>query len=133
MKQIIFRLKTGQLLREEIEKAAIENKIKAGVLLSAVGALSKLVLRMAGAKPDKQNVRTWDGEFEIVSATGTVSENGCHIHLSAADKNGNVFGGHLKKGCVVRVTAEIVIGILEDASFERVLDPETGFEELSIN
>lgn len=133
MKHVTFRLKTGQLLKEEIEKSAVEKKIKAGVLLAVVGSLSKAMLRMAGAKPDKQEIKEYQGPFEIVSATGTISDQGCHIHMSVSDKKGNVIGGHLKDGCVVETTAEIVIGIFEDVSYERVQDEETGFEELSIN
>ena len=132
MRQITFRLKPGQLLKEEIEKIAREKNIKAGVLLSAVGCLHNAVLRMAGAKPDKQVINTYEGPFEIVSITGTISEQGCHIHISVSDKDGKVIGGHLKDGCEVEVTAEIVIGIFEDTKYSRVMDQETGFKELTV-
>lgn len=132
MKQITFRLKPGQLFKEEIEKAAIEKNITAGVLLSAVGSLHNAVLRMAGAKPEKQVVNKYEGPFEIVSGTGTISKQGCHIHASISDKEGRVIGGHLKDGCIVEVTMEIVIGIFEDVNYNRILDNETGFNELTV-
>ncbi|HEA84467.1 MAG TPA: DNA-binding protein [Candidatus Wildermuthbacteria bacterium] len=130
MKQITFRLKPGQLLKEEIEKAARDQGVKAGVLLSIVGGLENAVLRMSGSEPGNQAVKKWQGPFEIVSGTGTISEEGCHIHLALSDKEGNVIGGHLKNDCVVKYTAEIVLGVFEDIIYKRVLDENTGFEEL---
>ena len=132
MNQITFRLKPGQLLKEEIEKIARDNDIKAGVLLSVVGGLQNAKLRMPGATSENQVVKVWDGPLEIVSGIGTVSKNGCHIHISLSDKQGNVIGGHLKDGCVVGNTAEIVLGVFEDAEYKRILDKNTGFNELEI-
>lgn len=130
MKQLTFRLKSGELLKENIETRTKD--IKAGVLLSIVGGLENAVLRMAGSTPDKQIIKEWSEKFEIVSGTGTISRDGCHIHLSLSDKNGNVIGGHLKDGCKVMFTTEIVIGIFEDVTYKRIYDNETGFKELKI-
>ena len=130
MEQLTFRLPGGALLKEEIEKRTAH--IKAGVLLSIVGALKNAELRMAGATPDKQVVKHFDGPLEIVSGTGTFSSDGCHIHLSVSDREGRVFGGHLKGGCVVDLTAEIVIGVFPEATFQRTHDDTTGFPELLV-
>jgi len=132
MNQLSFRLKPGQLLKEEIEKAAVDHGIKAGVLLSIVGGLKNVVLRMAGSDVDHQTVEKWEEVFEIVSGTGTISDSGCHIHVSVSDAGGHVIGGHLKDGCVVAYTAEIVIGIFDDVEFRREPDEETGFDELVV-
>lgn len=132
MEHIAFRLKPGQLLKEEIERIAVERGVKAGILLSVVGALQKCRLRMAGAEPTNQPVREWNEPLEIVAGTGTISDAGCHIHLSVSDCNGDVFGGHLKDGCQVAITAEIVLGILPDIEFKRTFDEETGWKELDI-
>ena len=117
-------------MKEEIE--ARTRNIKAGVLLSIVGALDNANLRMAGATKDNQTVLNFAGPFEIVSGTGTISPDGCHIHISVSDTEGKVIGGHLKDGSRVGVTAEIVIGVFEEARFNRILDSDTGFEELEI-
>jgi predicted DNA-binding protein with PD1-like motif len=130
MDQLTFRLKPGQLLKEEIERAIKEKKISAGVMLSIVGSLENAVLRMAGSRPGNQTIKNWDGPFEIVSATGTLSRDGCHIHVSLSDKEGRVIGGHLKDGSMVATTAEIVIGIFKGVIYQRVLDKNTGFKEL---
>lgn len=132
MKQLTFRLKPGQYLKEEIEKIARNQEIKAGVLLSIVAGLENVVLRMAGSAPDNQNVKRWKGPFEIVSGTGTISRDGCHIHISVSDQKGNVLGGHLKDGCVVKYTAEVILGIFDNVVYKRVFDQETGFKELEV-
>ncbi len=130
MREASFRLKHGQLLKEEIE--ARTKDVRAGVVLSLVAGLETAVLRMAGATPDRQEVKTFQGPLEIVSGTGTVSPDGCHIHVSVSDASGNVFGGHLKDGCIVATTAEVVLGIFDDIRFVRAFDESTGFNELEI-
>ncbi len=126
MKQVTKRLKPGKDLKGEIEKMVKENNIKAGCVLSVVGSLSKASLRLA----DGKRIKSWDRPFEIVSGTGTVSVNGCHIHIAISDEDGNVFGGHLREGCVVATTAEIVLLVFLDAEYKRVFDKETGYDEL---
>lgn len=133
MEQVTVRLKPGQLLKEEIEGLVRDRGIKAGVLLSIVGGLDRAVLRMAGATADSQPERTWEEPLEIVSGTGTVSSDGCHIHASVSDARGTVFGGHLRDGCRVKFTAEVVIGIFSDVNYQRRPDSATGFKELVVS
>jgi uncharacterized protein len=124
----VFRLHPGQDLREEIDDFVKENKIKAGCILTCVGNLKKPVLRMA----DETITKTYEGTFEIVSLTGTVETGNSHLHIAISDKDGNVFGGHLKMGSVVGITAEVVIGELPGLAFIREFDLETGFKELVV-
>ncbi len=126
-----MRLKDGQDLISEIKELIHKHNIQAGVVLSAVGSL----------RHSKIRVPVLDGEIkyinpenlEIDSVHGTVSVNGIHLHISVSDIEGKVFGGHLKEGCIIRTTCELVIGILEDVEFDRQFDKNTGFEELEIN
>lgn len=128
MKSLTFRLKQGDLLKEEIERRTKD--VPAGVLLSVVGGLDNIVFRLPKGTAERHPMLRQDGPFEIVSGTGTISPDGCHIHMSVADTSGQVLGGHLKDGCVVYMTAEVVIGILDDVSYTREVDAETGFAEL---
>jgi hypothetical protein len=72
--------------------------------------------------------------LEIVSLSGTIASfGGSHLHLSVADSSGRVLGGHVKEGCIVHTTVELVIGVLEGYAFHREIDPDTGFPELVVN
>jgi hypothetical protein len=134
MKIYEFRIKPGQDLRAEIDKFVKDKEIKAGCVLTCVGHLKKATLRMASAVAgESQPIKEFDGPFEIVSLVGTVESGNSHLHISLSGNDGIVIGGHLKNGSIVGVTAEIVIGELENLTFTREMDSETGFEELKVN
>ena len=64
----------------------------------------------------------------MVSLTGTINtkdgEFYTHLHMSTADVNANVFGGHLVDA-TVSATSEMVIRIL-DGRVDRYFDEEVG-------
>ena len=122
-----FRLTKGSDLKKEIETYVINNKLS-GVILSAVGCLSKLTSRLSDGKSILEKI----GQFEIVSITGTLSEDGVHIHISVSDELGNTIGGHLKDGCIINTTAEIVLESFDNIKFIREYDDNTGYNELVI-
>ena len=80
-----------------------------------------------------EQVKLFKGNFEIVSLIGTLSQDGNHTHISVSDNLGHTIGGHLKKGCIIHTTAEIVIIELKKFNFSREFDHQTGFKELVIN
>jgi predicted DNA-binding protein with PD1-like motif len=128
MKIHVFRLKPGEDMKVEIEKYVQLHKIKAGVILSGVGNIGQAKIRLANENIVKEFKDQWG--FEIVSVTGTISISKNHVHISFSDKNAITFGGHIKEGCIVRVTAEIVIGEIQEYEFTREFDKESGFDEL---
>lgn len=128
MRTHVFRLHPGDDLRREIEGYARAHAIPAAVILSCVGSLSHLRLRDASGV----NIRDIPGEFEIVSATGTVGEHRLHIHLSCSREDLTTLGGHLTDGCIIKTTAEVVLLELDDVRFGKVFDPQTGYNELAI-
>lgn len=128
MRQITKRLKRGQDLREGIESLVKENDIKAGVIISVVGGLKSAKLRMG----DGKTVESWDEALEIVSGTGTLSQDDCHIHVSLSRQDGSVIGGHLKHGCIVKETAEIVLLVFDNVKYVRKPDESTGYDELEL-
>ncbi|MEN6293575.1 MAG: PPC domain-containing DNA-binding protein [Methanobacterium sp.] len=124
---IISRLKPQEDLKKGIINISKQNGIKSGIIICIVGSLNSATLRMADG-----NYKTFAGPFEIVSAEGTISADGVHIHMAISDAEGRVFGGHLSDGCIINTTAEI--GILKsDKTLIRVFDPETGYKELIID
>ena len=129
MKIYTFRLKPNQDLFDSIETFVVENKIEAGCLLSSVGSLTHVTLRLE----NREYYNEYEGHFEIVSMTGTVSINGSHIHISISDGDGVTIGGHLVSGCKVYTTAEIVLAVFEDVVYQReLLENDSGYEELTV-
>ena len=130
MKAIAKRLIDGQDLMTEIIKVVNENHIKAGVVLSAVGSLKESNIRVPVINGEVKYINPVNVEIDNVH--GTVSENGIHLHITVSDVQGGVMGGHLKEGCIVRTTCELVIGILDNIEFNREADELTGFDELIV-
>mmetsp|Transcript_31097 Transcript_31097/g.73299 ORF Transcript_31097/g.73299 Transcript_31097/m.73299 type:complete len:154 (+) Transcript_31097:219-680(+) len=135
-----IRLKPGEDLVSSIEQAAMSAMRKSGTsssfVLTAVGSLDSLTLRMANACNSDgifvNEVKEWNERLEIVSLVGTFSSDGKHLHMSVSDGDGNVFGGHLMSGKVF-TTLELVIGVIIDVDFSRIQDPATGYKELVVN
>lgn len=130
MKTIAKRLIDGQDLMLEIKKLLDEHDVMAGVILSAVGSLKQSTIRVPVI--DGQVKYIHPESVEIDSLHGTVSKHGCHLHIAVSDLEGKAWGGHLKEGCIIRTTCELVIGVLDDAVFTREPDEATGFDELVI-
>ena len=136
----VLRLAPGDDLRAALQAlcgpaAAISNpteppggttSIRAACVVSAIGSLTRAVLRYAG-EPGGSVI---DGPLELLTLAGTLGAGGVHLHASVSDAQGRVYGGHLMPGCTVRTTAEIVLGLLPNHIFDRVPDPATGYLEL---
>ena len=107
----------------------ITNKISAASIASVVGSLKVSVMRYAN---QKEPVKL-EGFREVVALSGTLGATcGSHLHLSVSDGQGMTLGGHLGEGSKVYTTLEIVLLSYPDLEFERVLDPKTTYQELSI-
>ena len=128
MKVAPLRLPPGADLRLALEAWMGEQQEQAGCLISAVGSLSLVQLRLAGAT----EATAIHGELEILSLSGTLSPDGSHLHIAVAGSSGEVIGGHLCAGSLVRTTAELVIGLLPEWQFRRQRDPATDYAELQI-
>jgi len=129
LQAITFRLKPGKDLFNEIEAVVAEQNIGAGCVLSAVGSLTHATLRLA----NRDYYSEYDGHFEIVSMTGTVSVHGSHLHISISDGDGKTIGGHLVPGCEIYTTAEMVLGIFDNVVYKREFTEDSGYEELVVH
>ncbi|KJF80911.1 DUF296 domain-containing protein [Photobacterium angustum] len=124
-----FRLTQGTDLKKSILHFVQDNKIQAGSLLSGIGCLSKVIIRLA----DESKTIEVLGPLEILTLSGTLTPQHVHLHISVADKKGQVIGGHLVDGSIVSYTAEICIASYTNLSFSREYDELTRFDELKIN
>lgn len=132
MQTLVLRLAPDQDLRAALDEAfasaAREHGVQAACVVSAVGSFSRAVLRYA-AQPDGTLL---PGPLELVTLSGTLSRDGPHLHASVSDAAGQVKGGHVMPGCIVRTTAEVVVGLLPGWDFSRAQDAATGYQELVV-
>ena len=123
-----IRLEPGRDLRLSLEQLLAEEQEQAGCVICGIGSLERLQLRLAG----RDTLTSLTGDLEILSLSGTLAANGSHLHISVADANGNVCGGHLALGSTVRTTAEVIVGLLPQWQFSRSRDALSGTRELQI-
>ena len=128
MQNYTFRLSPGQDLFDSIQAFVMKKHIQAGCILSGVGSLRHATLRLA----DREYNSEYEGPFEIVSITGTVSVHGSHLHIAISDGDGRTIGGHFESGCKIYTTAEIVIAAFNDVVYKREFAEDSGYEELTV-
>ena len=128
MENYTFRLKPGHDLFDSIEAFAREKDIQAGCVLSGVGSLTHVTLRLA----NREFLTVYEGYFEIVSITGLVSIHGSHLHLSISDGDGKTVGGHLVSGSKIYTTAEVVILAFDNVIYKREFAEDSGYDELAV-
>ena len=123
-----LRLRPGDDLKSELMRLAIDNQWRAASVISGVGSLTKVSLRLAGCSEPT----LFQGKHEIISLAGTLSKDGIHLHISVANSEGRIIGGHVLEGSAIFTTAEIIIAELSDLVFTREQCPMTGFLELNV-
>lgn len=122
----VIRLRPGDDLKRSLQKFVAD--MSAGAIVTCVGSLKHAAIRLANQK----ETRIYEDKFEIVSLTGTLSQDGLHLHIALSDSEGKTIGGHLAEGCTVYTTAEIVVAAFPDLRFTREQDAQTGFRELCV-
>lgn len=123
-----LRLHPGDDLRRALEQAVAARGLTAAFVQAGIGSLRPTRLRLAGT-PEPIEL---DGDVELLTLSGSVGIDGSHLHLSVADAQGRVLGGHAAYGCIVRTTAEVLLAPLPLWHFSREVDPATGWAELVV-
>ena len=122
---IVARIDKGEEVLEKIKEIASKENIKLANV-NALGATNDFTVGVFKTNEKKYYSNEFKGDFEIVSLTGTINTmNGefyTHIHMSAGDAEGKVFGGHLNRA-IVSATCEMVINII-DGTVDRYADEE---------
>ena len=131
---IITRIDKGEEILEKVKEIALKENIRLASI-SALGAVNDFTVGVFKTDEKKYYSNSFQGYFEITSLTGTINTmNGefyTHIHMSAGNEKGEVFGGHLNRA-VVSATCEMVITII-DGSVDRYFDEEIGLNLLKFN
>ena len=133
-KAVFARLLEGEDLLGAITQIASKSKIHAGFFF-LIGTLKSA--KLGFYQHGKYLPITMDRELEIVSCLGNISlKEGKafpHAHLAVSDEKGRVFGGHAMPGCIIGVTAELVLVEAVDLKITRQLDEVTKLSLLSFS
>ena len=126
-KTIVVRIDRGEEILDKIKEISLKENIKLASV-SALGATNDFTVGVYKVDEKKYYSNEFKGNFEIVSLTGTINTmNGefyTHIHMSAGNEKGEVFGGHLNRA-MVSATCEMIINII-DGEVDRYHDEEIG-------
>ena len=128
MELIPLRLRPGDDLKQALESWIAHEGEGSAWIVSGIGSLTVAQLRLAG----RTEPSVLDRDLEILTLQGSLCRSGSHIHITVADANGAVLGGHLCEGSVVRTTAEVLIARLPQWQLQRAVDLTTGYRELVI-
>lgn len=125
--KIIVRMDKGEEILEKVREVAEKEKIKLADI-SALGAVSEFTMGVFDTEAKEYHANEFKGSFEIVSLTGTINtmndEFYCHLHMSAGNEKGQVFGGHLNRA-IISATCEMVITLI-DGRVDRRFEKEVG-------
>ena len=125
--RVVARIDKGEEIHEQLKAIALRENIRLAEV-SALGAVDDFTVGVYKVAEKKYYANSFQGYFEIVSLTGTVTtmdgDYYAHLHMSAGNEKGEVFGGHLNRA-MVSATCEMVISVL-DGTVERQYDPEVG-------
>ncbi len=124
---IVARIDKGEEIVEQVMELAAKEHI-ALASVQALGAIGSFTAGVFRTDEKRYLANEFEGYFEIVSLTGTINTMDgkpyCHLHISAGDDKGQVFGGHLNRA-VVSATCEMVIRLI-DGEVDRYFDEEIG-------
>jgi predicted DNA-binding protein with PD1-like motif len=136
---IVARLKTGSDLYLSLQEIVLKYGVKAAVILSGVGLLSKARLRNCKNLPEEfpitdQNryYASFEIPLEILGISGNISmaEGKPHVHAhmvlsSVDDEKIRVIGGHMIEGSIIYGFSEIIIMEITGIEMLKEYDPET--------
>ena len=124
---IVVRIDRGEEIQAKMKEMALKEQIQLASV-TALGAVGDFTVGVFHTGEKKYEANRFTGEFEIVSLTGTIStmkgEYYAHLHMSAGDEKGHVFGGHLNEA-IVSATCEMVVRVI-DGQVDRAFDEDVG-------
>ena len=124
---IVARIDRGEEILAAVREIAGAEHIQLASV-SALGATNDFTVGVYSVDEKQYHANDFKGNIEIVSLTGTINtmdgEFYTHLHMSAGDEKGQVFGGHLNRA-VVSAVCEMVITVI-DGVVDRRFSEEIG-------
>lgn len=130
---ILVKLDDGEDLFEALFAVIDRHKIESGLILSGIGMLRDFEIGYYDG--EKYINEMFEEPMELLSMHGSIAsgrENRIHIHVSCANNEHKVHGGHLFNARVC-VLNEIVLLRLNDMILTRKLDEKSGLYELQVS
>ncbi len=125
--KLFVRMDPGEEVLAQLEAVCTAEGVRLAEV-KALGALSSFTVGLFDTEKKLYTKNTFRFPSEITSLWGTVTTQAGrfypHIHLSAADAAGRVYGGHLNEA-VVSATCEMVLDVV-DGTVERRFSEEVG-------
>lgn len=113
--KIIARIDKGEEICEQLKIICEKENVRLASV-SAIGAVGQFTVGVFNPHTKQYRANTFAGDYEIVSLLGTVTQKDgtfySHLHMSAGDEEGKVFGGHLNSA-TVSATCEMVIEVID--------------------
>ena len=124
---IYLRLDPKEEILEEIGKVAKKENIRLAQV-TGLGAINDFTAGVYNTVTKEYHSIQFQGAFEIVSLTGTVTRKDgdvyLHLHIAAGDEEGHVHGGHLNRA-IISATCEMIVTLLP-GTVDRALSEEVG-------
>lgn len=131
--KIVVRIDRGEEILDKIRELALKENIKLASV-TALGATDDFTVGVFNTAEKRYYANEFKGAFEIVSLTGSINtmdgEFYTHIHMSAGNDKGEVFGGHLNRA-VVSATCEMIVSVI-DGEADRYYDDDVGLNLLKL-
>lgn len=129
------RIDRGEEFMSSLKKFCEQEKITLAEV-KALGAVDDFNVGLFDVAEKKYHTNHFQFPAEIVSLWGTVTtKNGKfypHIHMSAGDVHGNVFGGHLNNARV-SATCEMIVDDISEGSTNGFVVERKMNEEIGLN
>ncbi|HPC36383.1 MAG TPA: DNA-binding protein [Candidatus Marinimicrobia bacterium] len=112
----IVRMRSGTDLLEGLNEAVNSRKIKNGVILAGIGAVTDYHYHVVSSKnlpPDEEYPKA-SVPMDLISVQGYILNGRVHAHIALSDEN-SVVGGHLEPGTKALTFFIITIGVLPDS------------------
>jgi predicted DNA-binding protein with PD1-like motif len=118
-RRFFLKILPGQTLLQNIKQLVVQENIKVGVILSAIGSIRNVRINgiKSGAKLPITAARltphVLEGPLELLGLSGNIvpgpdGQPDCHLHIMAGKASGDVVGGQLEDADVF-ATCEIVL------------------------
>ena len=129
---MVVRLDPGDEVVSCLAQAVKESGLRQASV-SGIGAINEVTLGVFDTETHEYHKYTHKGVYEITSLLGNITRQGdepyLHLHMTVANTDNQVMGGHLN-AATVSATSEIYLHEIKDADIDRRFDETIGLNLL---